>query len=530
MTCAHPPDAITAAGLTIRYPYAQTNAVGPLDFAVAEGERVLLLGPSGCGKSTVLHALTGLLPSAIPAQRNGILQLFGDAVADRSPAEWAEQVAILFQDVEQTLAGFTVADEIAFSLENRAYPAASMAAAVVEAMHAAGLNMAWRDRRIATLSGGQKQLVALAASLAQGGALTIADEPTANLAPQAAQLLAERILAPGRTTLIVDHRLGPLLDRIDRVIVLSASGQLLVAGSTDWVFSHHGAALVEAGIWTPPAVRLRLKLNAAGYKIPPLWRVEELLSHISPGPELAPFLLRPSVAPGPEQVRLERADCAPPFGPVVLQGISLGLNGGQVLGILGPNGAGKSTLAACLSGLAPPKAGRRHGPRGAIVFQNPEAHFSTENPRAEFAALGLTPEQVETALRDWGLSEQADQHPFTLSMGQKRRLALALMTETDRWPILILDEPTTGLDHRGTAQVARRIRALAQAGRAVAVITHDADFALSVCDRIVILAEGRIAAEGPAPDILCDMALLQGVGLEPPEMAPLLANMVPIPC
>lgn len=522
MIAAPRPEAVTAEELSIRYPFAGKNAVGPVSFRVQRGERVLLLGPSGCGKSTILHALTGLLPRSIPATRSGALRLFGEDVDNRSPAEWAARVAFLFQDADQTLAGFTVADEVAFALENRNHPPATLAAAVAEAMAQAGLPESWGTRRIATLSGGQKQLVALAATLAQGGDVIIADEPTASLAPAAARTLAEQILQPGRTALIVDHRLGPLLDRIDRVVVLGLDGRLLVAGTPDEVFLCHGATLAAQGIWTPPAVRLWLKLREAGHNIasvPPARHVADLLPHVPRSAELAPILLPSPSRPGAEILRLDAADCAPPFGPVVLRNITLGLHKGEVLGILGPNGAGKSTLAACLAGLAPPRAGQRHGPSGAIAFQNPEAHFTTESPRAELRDMGLPVDQIESVLQRWGLSGQADQHPFTLSMGQKRRLSLALLTESDRWPALILDEPTSGLDLRGATRLAQSIRALAQAGRAVAVITHDADFALSVCDRIAVLAEGRLAALGPALDILCDDRLLRALGLAPPELA-----------
>jgi energy-coupling factor transport system ATP-binding protein len=142
----------------------------------------------------------------------------------------------------------------------------------------------------------------------------------------------------------------------------------------------------------------------------------------------------------------------------------------------------------------------------------------------------LSPAQIIQALADWGLSEQADQHPFTLSMGQKRRLALALLTETDRWPFLILDEPTTGLDWRATEHITAQIRRLAASGRALAVITHDADFALSVCHRIALLDQGGVAAMGPAPEILCDAPLLDSIGLAPPETAPLVHRMQAAPC
>lgn len=523
-------EAVAADALTVRYPYADRDAVGPLDFRLHKGERVLLLGPSGCGKSTLLHALTGLLPRSIPADRRGALRLFGAPVDSRSPAEWADRVAILFQDADQTLAGFTVADEIAFAFENRNHPGGTMAAAVGRAMADAGLPAAWLSRRIGTLSGGQKQLVALAATLAQGGDLVIADEPTANLAPGAALLLAERILAPGRTALVVDHRLGPLLERIDRVIVLAPDGQLLVEGSPDTVFAHHGAQLADAGIWTPRAVNLRLALGTQGHAMPPLWRMEDLCAHLPADVDLAPLVLPQPAMPGETVVRLDRAACAPPFGPVVLRDVSLGLRAGEVLGILGPNGAGKSTLATCLAGLSPLRAGQRDGPPGAIAFQNPEAHFTTDSPRAELAAIGIPPDLAETLLANWGLDEQADQHPFTLSMGQKRRLALMLVTATDRWQMIILDEPTAGLDRRGAEWVARQVRALARAGQAMAVITHDADFALSVCDRIVVLDGGTIAAEGPALRILGDTAQLEAAGLAAPEVAPLLHLMERVAC
>lgn len=515
-------EALSCEGLAVRYPFATQDAVGPLTLQVAQGERVLLLGPSGCGKSTLLHSLTGLIPQAIPADRRGALHLFGQPAQSRSPADWADRVAILFQDADQTLAGFTVADEIAFALENRNLLPALTMARVTQAMSQAGLAEGWFGRRIATLSGGQKQLVALAAVLAQEAELVVADEPTASLAPAAARMMADLLLAPGQTVLIVDHRLGPILDRIDRVIVLGQDGKLLVTGPPAEVFAAHGTTLAALGIWTPLTTRLRLSLAAQGIDVPPVMQVADVVPHLPPAADLAPMLLPELVTPGPELVHLHHAACAPPFGPVVLRDISIHLRGGQVLGILGPNGAGKSTLAACVAGLIPPREGRRIGPPGAVAFQNSEAHFTTDSALAELVAAGVTPPKAAEVLGDWGLSHVAQQHPFTLSMGQKRRLALALLTATDRWPVLVLDEPSSGLDHAGCLTIARHIRRLAARGKALAAITHDADFALSVCDRVAVLAEGRIIANGPARQILRDTALLQAVGLAPPEAAPLL--------
>jgi energy-coupling factor transport system ATP-binding protein len=516
------PDAVTCEGVAVRYPFASHDAVGPLTLHVRQGERVLLLGPSGCGKSTFLHSLTGLVPQAIPAERRGRLDLFGQPVPSRSPAEWADRVAILFQDAEQTLAGFTVADEIAFALENRAMPSAGIVDRVASAMAQAGLPEGWSGRRVSTLSGGQKQLVALASILAQQADLVVADEPTASLAPAAAEMMADLLLTPGQTVLIVDHRLGPILDRIDRVIVLGREGCLLAEGPPAEVFSIHGATLAAQGIWIPLAAQLRLALSAQGIDLSPVMQVADLAAHLPKGTNLTKLLLPKPLTLGAELVRLQSVACAPPFGPVVLRNISLHLRESEVLGILGPNGAGKSTLAACLAGLIPQREGSRTGPPGAIAFQNAEAHFTTDSAFAELAAIGMTPADAAEVLDDWGLFHVADQHPFTLSTGQKRRLALALLTATDRWPVLVMDEPTAGLDHAGTLTIAHHIRRLAASGKALAIITHDADFALSVCDRIAVLAHGTVLADGLPKKVLRDTALLQSVGLALPEAAPLL--------
>lgn len=517
-------DPIRCEGVAVRYPFATSDAVGPVSLRIACGERVLMLGPSGCGKSTLLHSLTGLIPHALPATRRGQISLFGQPVESRSPAEWAAFVAILFQDAEQTLAGFTVADEIAFSLENRGVAAATIAGEVARAMALAGLPQDWNNRRVATLSGGQKQLVALAAVLAQSTELIVADEPTASLAPLAANRLAEIVLAPGKTALVVDHRIGALLDRIDRVIVLGRDGKLLTGGTPEAVFGGNAVRLAAQGIWTPLAARLRLALVRAGHALPDIWRMEDLLGKLPSGSNIQQFLLPQPLPTKDAIVELAKASCAPPFGPVVLQDITLSLRGGEVLGVLGPNGAGKSTLGLCLAGLAPPRAGKRTGPIGAIAFQNPEAHFATDSTRAELHGGGMSAQAADAALLEWGLADVADQHPFTLSTGQKRRLALALVATTNRWPVIVLDEPTSGLDHAGSQTIARHIRKLAAAGRAVAIITHDADFALSVCDRIALVNDGRVMATGRATDILQDVSLLTKAGLAPPEAAILLES------
>lgn len=515
------PDALVYDRVSLRHDGASNDAVGPVSITLEKGERVLLLGPSGAGKSTLLHAATGLMPASILGTRHGEIRLNGQPVDGRRPAEWADTCGYLFQDAGHTLAGFTARDEIAFGPENRGVAAAHIPTLVAEAMVRAGIPSDWANRRITSLSGGERQCVAIAALLSQGAPITLADEPMASLAPVAARRVADLLLAPGCTTLVVEHKPGLILDRIDRCVALGRTGRVIVDGRPEDVFQGQAGALADEGISLPLGIRLHLAmpdLVAASGALhpPPNGRSGSLAGRLRD-------TLLPDPIPSRETlVTLRNVACAPAFGPVVLRNVSLDLHGGEVLAIVGPNGAGKTTLAACLAGLLPPRAGQRTGPPGAVAFQNPEAHFSRESVRAELAELASDDEAVAHILDRWALAAVADQHPFTLSQGQKRRLALALLAETRRWPVLILDEPTAGLDGAAEASLAARIRSLAHEGCAIAVITHDLDFALSVADRALLVDRGSIRFDGPCPALMRDTTRLTEAGLLPPAAAPLL--------
>lgn len=532
--------------VSVRYPYEEKPAVGPVDMTVGQGERVLILGPSGSGKSSLLLTLTGLIPRSIPAEVDGEVLISGVPAGAREPAAWAGEVAHFFQDADQTLCGMRVEDEIAFALENRALPEAEIHVRVSAAMRRVGLPEDWRGRRTMTLSGGEKQLVALASTLAQDARLFVADEPTAHLAPEAANRL-HRLLIDGdraQAVIIVDHRLDGLVGSVDRVIALGNDGRVIADGPPGPLFRAEGPALQARGIWCPLSSLLDAELGkaGAGRDDPPL-SVADALAHLDPrtAPRtkleaaraaveafVAARMPRP-VAPQPAPslaVRLVGADCAPFLGPVVLRGVDLDIRAGEVVGIVGPNGAGKSTLGACLAGVLRPKAGRREGSPGAIAFQNPEAQFTEGSVRAEIAAglAGLAPgaaieARAETIATEWGLQAVADRHPFELSQGQKRRLALASLTAGD-WPLIVLDEPLAGLDARGASQVEADIARLAAAGRAVAIITHDMDFALANLPRTLVVGGGGLLADGPTPDLLRNGELLARAGLAEPAIAP----------
>ncbi|MGO4523629.1 ABC transporter ATP-binding protein [Microvirga sp. 2MCAF35] len=528
-------------GVDVVYPFAKRPAVGPVDLSIRQGERVLLLGPSGSGKSTLLLTLTGLIPDGIPAEVGGEVRLFGQDVGTRKPWAWASQVAQYFQDADQTLCGMRVEDELAFALENRAVPPERIAQAVTEIMRKTGVPEEWRRRRSTQLSGGERQLVALAATLVQDAPFFVADEPTAHLAPEAARRLHDLLTLDehGRAILIVDHRLDGLIAAIDRMVVLGRDGTIVAEGEPRRIFREKYALLQSHGVWCPASGALDAELLRAGVAAPlaPL-AVEEALAHLDPANapshriEKARSAVEAFVASAktaifvrdtPTLVQLSQADCAPFLSSTVLRGVDLAIREGEILGVLGRNGAGKSTLGLSLAGLLPLKKGARNGPPGGYAFQSPESQFTAGTVREELLTAWpkrMNAEEKEArtdaALEAWSLAHLAANHPFELSQGQKRKLALASLTLSDRWPLLVLDEPMAGLDSHGATLITQEILALHGKGRTIALITHDMDFALKLCPRSIVVGEGGILADGPTEELMNDAALLARAGLDEP--------------
>lgn len=527
-------------GVTVQYPYQPRPVIDAIDLEVRRGERLLLLGPSGSGKTTLLASLTGLIPRVIPSKVGGRIEIGGVDVTTRDAARWASDVAFLFQDADQTLCGMTVADEIAFALENRADPEAEIEAAVNAAMAALELPESWRKRRTATLSGGEKQLVAIAAAMAQGAHILVADEPTANLAPEAGGRLRNLMESFDGSVLLVDHRLDRLVDRVDRIVLIGRDGRLIAQGAPRNFFRNHQTVLEAQGVWRPTAARLDKALRQRGVTLPePPLTVDEVVSqlpvrgetqHAAAVTAMSEFA-KSQIAGGrgivgEELLALSNAACAPLFGPVVLRNVSLSVHAGETIAVLGRNGAGKSTLAATLAGLLRLKAGQRRGRPAGMSFQNPENQFTTGSVKDELttalkdhSAVGAT---VDTLLTRWGLEGLASRHPFELSYGQKRRLALATLTADDRWPCLILDEPTAGLDFAGAENLAAHIEMLTDQGRAIVMVTHDIDFAVRLCNRAIVAGGARVTFDGPMQALIQDKQILQRAGLEQPAVAPVL--------
>jgi energy-coupling factor transport system ATP-binding protein len=328
------------------------------------------------------------------------------------------------------------------------------------------------------------------------------------------------------------------------MVVLGADGTVIADGHPRRIFREKRALLAEIGIWCPESAELDAALREIGLASPtPPLSIDEALSHLDlsevPSADLArarPVVAAyidkglaaadPAASATPSVAELIGGACAPLFGPVILRDVNLNIRQGEIVGILGANGAGKSTLGLCLAGLLPLKSGQRSGVMGGVAFQRSENQFVAGSVEDELRAAlpkrlpdDLPNRLIAEALQRWHLTALARQHPFELSQGQKRRLALATLTMTDRWPLLVLDEPMAGLDAAGAAALATLIAGLRQRGRAVAVITHDMDMALRLCPRSIIVGEGRVLADGPTPDLLADAELLARADLAEPSSA-----------
>jgi len=479
--------AIEARGWGWRHAGRREWALRGLDLRIEAGERVLLLGASGAGKSTLLAGLAGLLDPTGGGEPEGELLVAGGA-----PAAMRDRVGILFQDPEAEIVMGRAGDDVAFGLENRCVPRAQIWGRVDAALAAVEFPYP-RDHRTAALSGGEKQRLALAGTLALGPSLLLLDEPTANLDPQGAALVRDvlgRVLGRlSATLLLVEHRVADVLPLVDRVVVLEAGAGVLADGRPREVFAAHGDRLADAGVWVPDM---------------PLPR--------------PPRRLRP--APQTMLLGEEVGFSYPRASVPALVGVDVAVHSSEALSIVGPNGSGKSTLALLLAGLLRPGAGGGltgealrpgHGrealwrwPAATLVscvgtvFQDPEHQFLSGRVRDELL-LGplraglpqrIAERRADELIERLHLAHVSAANPFTLSGGEKRRLSVA--TALAAAPaVLILDEPTFGQDRRTWIELLQLLAALRDEGRAVAFVTHDLDFADALADRSVRLDAGR---------------------------------------
>lgn len=425
-------------GLTYAYPGVERPALSGVSLELRAGEAVALLGPSGSGKSTLLRALAALVPHFHGGRFAGRVEVAGLDTRHARPAELAGVVATVFQDPEDQVVMTRVANEAAFGLENLGVPAAEIRPRAEEALAAVGA-LHLSGRRTTDLSGGELQRVCLAGALAPRPQLLLLDEPTSQLDPDGAEEFLRRVEELGASVVLSEQRTGRALELCSRVLFLEKGCLLLDAPreeALDWLAEHRPAYL--------PGARLDL-------------------------PEPATH--------GDTALRLQSVDFAYEPGLRVLDGLDLEARRGEIVVLEGSNGSGKTTVAKLAAGLLEPDRGSvaRWG-RAAYLSQDPGRYLVCERVLDEVAlAVGADDERARAALELVGLGWAAERHPRDLSSGERERLGLAAVAVAEP-DLLILDEPTRGIDPERKADLARWLHAYAARGRAVLVATHDRGF------------------------------------------------------
>ncbi len=522
------PPALAIADLSYAYPHGSRESLRDVSLAIAPGEFVLLAGRSGSGKSTLLKAACGLVPHFHGGEIEGSVAVAGIDALDTGPSELAVAVGYVAQDPETQVVSTTVAAEIELPLEMRGDPAGSRSRAVEEVSLALAIPHLL-GRTVDSLSGGELQRVALAAALVTRPRLVVLDEPTSQLDPVAGDeliwLLRRLNEEWGVAVLLAEHRLERCLAAADRVVAMD-TGKIAFDGSPGdflaWaqradpaletpaarLFSLAGIdplpvgvraarALLEsregggAGEPTPSSLNL---LGWGGGGRPSLERPRSTSRSEGVGSPASPVLTARSL-----WVELARDD----ERHDVLRGIDLEVGQGERVALMGRNGAGKSTLLRAAADLVEAVRGRVEASNGiALLTQNPSDYLVRERVGDE-----LPGEEGLAALQLVGLEHAVDADPRDLSGGERQRLALAIalagQMEGEALPgVVALDEPTRGMDRARKDDLVALVGDLASRGAGVVVATHDVEFAAAFAQRVVLLGDGVVIADGPASEIL----------------------------
>lgn len=507
---------ITFDQVTVQYDATAEPALRDVDLTVEEGELCLVVGHTGVGKSTLLGAVNGLVPHFTGGTFYGRVTVDGRDTAHHPPRELADVVGVVGQDPLDGFVTDTVEEELAYAMEQLAIPPATMRKRVEETLDLLGL-ADLRHRALYELSGGQQQRVAIGSVLTAHPRVLVLDEPTSALDPTAAEEVLSAVTRLvhdlGVTVLMAEHRLERVVQYADRVIHLPGDGRAVIGAPADILrTSTIAPPIVELGRaagWSPLPLSIRDARRAAA----PL---RTRLVGRAPGP------VRPTQVAVTTRLLTARTVTVTYHGVPAVREVDLDLYGGQVTALMGRNGSGKSSLLWALQGSGPRRAGtvKVTGAPGdphalsaadarravGLVPQTPADLLYLESVKQELGQAdsesGSAAGESARALLDRlapGIPD--DTHPRDLSEGQ--RLALVLAIQLSAAPqVLLLDEPTRGLDYRAKTELARIVDALAAEGRAVVIATHDVEFVARAADRVVVMAEGDIVADGPTTEVI----------------------------
>lgn len=462
---------ITFDNVSFRYGTEEQFALKNFSNKICKGELVLLVGASGCGKTTITRLMNGLSPHFYDGQLSGDIQIKGNSTYNTTIQNLADVVGSVFQDPRSQFFATDVTDEIAFSCENAGLSREEMRKRVTVAAERLGISHLL-DRSIFALSSGEKQAVAVASVYAFAPEIIVMDEPSANLDPMATQKLREIIQIlhkEGFTIVISEHRIHYLLDLVDRVFLIR---------NGEFITEYSGQEFQRLS-----------NVSANGLGLRSL-HLDEL------SVERAGVKASKSVALEIEQLTVDYIK-----GHPIIQNMNVQIGVGEILGIVGHNGVGKSTLLETICGLKKERSGRLlfHGkalsPKERIketylVMQDSDYQLFTESVENELCLENEDDSAVKTKalnlLREMDLEQFRERHPASLSGGQKQRLSVAVAYMKNA-SIVCFDEPTSGLDYQNMMRVHKLFRKMADEGKTMIVISHDYEFLLATCERILCI-------------------------------------------
>ena len=518
---------------TFQYDAQAEATLKDISFDIAKGEKVLILGPSGSGKSTLAQCLNGIIPNIHKGQAQGQVRIDGQDIFKQSIYDKSQSVSTVLQDPDGQFIGLTVAEDLAFALENDCADQSEMKDKV--ALWAERLDLtSLLNHRPQDLSGGQKQRVSLAGVLIDESPILLFDEPLANLDPKSGQETIDLIdkihKEVGATTIIIEHRLEDVLYRpVDRILLVN-DGELLFNGSPDELLS--STLLLENGIREPLYVTVLRQLGFDTRSAQNLSQLDALdLSDLA----LPDRVLKDKKDSSSDSIlKVEGLSVSYGDNPAIIEDMSFSLKKGERLAIVGKNGAGKSTLAKALCGFVSSQGKLTYkgqdisqdsiaerSERIGFVLQNPNQMIS-QTMIFDEVALGLrlrgieeteVEERVHEVLKTCGLYSFRKWPISALSFGQKKRVTIASILVL-KPEIIILDEPTAGQDYKTYTDIMNFLDSLQKQGHTIVMITHDMQLMLEYSDRCLVVVEGKIIADDNPVTILNQKDLLESANLK----------------
>ena len=518
---------------TFQYDAQAEATLKDISFDIAKGEKVLILGPSGSGKSTLAQCLNGIIPNIHKGQAQGQVRIDGQDIFKQSIYDKSQLVSTVLQDPDGQFIGLTVAEDLAFALENDCADQSEMKDKV--ALWAERLDLtSLLNHRPQDLSGGQKQRVSLAGVLIDESPILLFDEPLANLDPKSGQETIDLIdkihKEVGATTIIIEHRLEDVLYRpVDRILLVN-EGELIFNGSPDELLS--STLLLENGIREPLYVTVLRQLGFDTRSAQNLSQLDALdLSDLA----LPDRVLKDKKDSSSDSIlKVEGLSVSYGDNPAIIEDLSFSLKKGERLAIVGKNGAGKSTLAKALCGFVPSQGKLTYegqdisqdsiaerSERIGFVLQNPNQMIS-QTMIFDEVALGLrlrgieeaeVEERVHEVLKTCGLYSFRKWPISALSFGQKKRVTIASILVL-KPEIIILDEPTAGQDYKTYTDIMNFLDSLQKQGHTIVMITHDMQLMLEYSDRCLVVVEGKIIADDKPVTILNQKDLLESANLK----------------